>query len=127
FRADTEADEAGSGSGARPCRRAARALIELPRVARHAAEPLVTLRESAERQLRDEDRAGLVELAHDGRVHVDDLVLVRLCAERRAVAPRCKQVLRAPGDAVERPAIPACSDLGVHPRGLLERTLLGER
>jgi hypothetical protein len=51
-----------------PGRRAARALLRIPRVARHAAEPAVALRECAQRQLRDEHRAGGVEALDDGGV-----------------------------------------------------------
>ncbi len=63
FAADGEADEAGDDGGRRAGRRAAGAFLGVPRVAGHAAEPLVAQGQRAERELGDEHGAGVFEPA----------------------------------------------------------------
>ena len=107
-----------------PGRRSARALFRVPRVPRLPAEPAVPLRERAHRELGDEHGAGLPQPLDDGGVVVDDLLLKRRRAEGRRDALGGEQVLGAPGNAVQRTAVPARLDLAVGRRRLLERQVL---
>ena len=77
----------------------------VPRIAGHAAEPLVAHGQCAERQLGDQHRAGLLQPPGDGGLLVEHLVLERRRAPGRRVAGIGDQVLRPPGDAVQRAAI----------------------
>ena len=70
--ADREADAARPPSRGRAGRRAARALLELPRVLRRAAEPDVAPRQLADGGLRDQHGAGRVELLDHRRRDVQD-------------------------------------------------------
>ena len=96
-------------------------LLGIPRIARAFLPPMVALGERAECELCDEDRAGVVETLHDGRFVVERLVLVEAGAPRRWIALHREQILRAPGDAVQRTAIFAARDLRVHLLGLFAR------
>ena len=122
-----KANQPGGDRRRRAGRRAARALLGVPRVARHTAEPLVALGQCAERQLGDEHGAGVFEPPRHGGLHVDRLILEYVGAPGGLVAGPGDQVLRAPGDAVQRTAISAGSDLAVGALRLLECEVLGER
>ena len=98
-----------AGSGAR----SRRALLQQPRVHRLSAEPDVVERECAERQLRDEHGACLVESAHDHRVRSRHAIAERFGAVGGGDVLRVEQVLHAVRDAVQRAAILPGGDLGI--------------
>ena len=75
------------------------------------------------RQLGDQHRPRLAQLAHDGGVVVEDLLAVRLRAPGGRDAARGEQVLGAVGDAVQRAARLARGNLLVGEVGLLEGQL----
>ena len=113
FAADRKGDERRRGRGAGPGARSRRAFLEQPRVHRLAAEPDVVERERAERELRDEHRAGLVQPAHDRGVRRRHAIAERLGAVGRRDVLRVEQILHAVRDAVQRTAVLAGGDLGV--------------
>ena len=85
---------------------------------------MVALRERAQRELRDEDGARFVEPRHDRRLVVERLILVESRAPRGRIAFHREQILRAPGDAVQRAAIFAARDLRVHVLALVSARAL---
>src|SRR6266566_8771777 len=72
--ADREADEPSGRCRCGTGRRSAGSLIDLPRIFRGSAEPDIALRELAQRQLRDENRTGIIETLDDRCVGVDHLL-----------------------------------------------------
>ncbi len=88
----------GGRSGTRP----AGTLVQVPRVARLAAEPDVAVGERAERGLAEQHRARLPQQFDHPRIAVGDAILVRRRAPGGADAVCVEQVLQAVRDAVQR-------------------------
>jgi hypothetical protein len=74
-----------------------------------------------------EHGAGVAQALDDRRVVVDDLIDVRLTAERRANPFRGEQILRSPRNSVQGSTILARLDLAIGVRRLLPRQILGQR
>ena len=74
----------------------------VPRVAGAAAVPDIAHGQRAECELGDEHSPGFVEALHDGSVALELLVPIRRSAPARGIALDREQVLRAPGNAVQR-------------------------
>ena len=125
--ADGEADQSRGGRRGRAGRRAARA-----RRGSHGLRVLPPnhwspIARAPSGQLGHQHGAGFLEPGRDRGLLVDHPVLELRGAPGRRIARVGDQVLGAPGNAVQRPAILARGDLGVGLRGLLERQILGER
>src|SRR6185312_8577385 len=71
---------AGGGGRSRSCRRSARSLFGVPGITRHAAKPFVALRQRAQSEFGDKDRAGSVEPVDHGGVFINLLVFKSSCA-----------------------------------------------
>src|SRR5688572_4644074 len=85
----------------------------MPWVARHAAEPAIALRESAERQLGEEHSARSIESLHDSRIVIERLLAIRERSPRRRITLHGEQVLRAPRYAVQRTAVASRAQLAI--------------
>src|SRR5262249_43025788 len=83
--------------------------------------------ELADRGLREQDGAGLLEARRDRRLLRADLLPERPAPPRRAVPRHGEEILETERDAVQRPADPPRRDLAVGSRGLLEREIVGAR
>ena len=92
-----------------------------------ASVPHVTLCESAEGELGDQHRAGLVEAVHDCGVVVQLLTLVRFGAPGSAVFPHRQQILPAPWNTVQGTAVIAPGDFSIRLPGLPQGALFGQR
>src|SRR5204862_7327445 len=93
FAADGESDESGGGGGARSGAGAGRPFLEQPGIHGLSAEPDVVERERAERELREQHRAGGIEPADDDGISGRDAILERLRAVRRRDAFGVEEVL----------------------------------
>ena len=113
LRADGEAHAARGDGAGRACRRSARSLRGIPRIARAPAEPLVAHGQRAERELGDEHGAGRIEPLDHGCVFIEGLMLESARAPRGRIAFDGEQIFRAPGNAVQRAAIFARGDFFV--------------
>ena len=99
----------------------------VPGVLRLPAEPVVSLRERAERQFGHQHGAGLAQPLDDRRVVVDHLVLIgRRAAGRRGCLWSRRDPLRPMGCRAAGRGTPGL-DLLVRRGGLLQREFLGER
>ena len=86
-------------------RRSARPLRRIPRIARPPAKPLVAHRQRAQRELRNQHSARRIQPLHHRRVLIKRLVLEPARAPSRRIAFHRQQILRAPRNPVQRPAI----------------------
>ena len=125
--ADREADQPRGRRRAGTGARSRRAFLEQPRIHRLAAEPDVVERQRAQAQLGDQHRAGLVEALHHRGVLRGHAIAERLGAVGGGDAGGVEQVLRAPGNAVQRAAILAGGDLLVGLPRLRQRQIARER
>jgi hypothetical protein len=103
---------------------------EEPRVAgadARFATPEIALRERSHAKFCDQHGAGCVEPLDYLGVLVEVLLLEAARAPRGRVALDGEQVLRAPGNAVQRATNLAGCDLGVGGGGLFEGSLFGQR
>ncbi len=116
----------GGGRRPRPGGGAAGPLFGVPWIPGPAPEPAVPRRQRAHRQLGDEHRARVRELRVDGGVLVDHLVAVGRSPPGGLRPLDREQVLRAPGDPVERAAVVPGGDLRIGPGGLLAGEVLGQ-
>ena len=116
-----------AGGSAGPRAGARRPLLEQPRIHGLTAEPDVVQRQRAQAQLGHQHCARCIEPCCHGRVFLGYAIPVRLRAVGRRNPRRIKQVLRAPRNAVQRPAIMSCGNLCIGLPRLLERVLPRQR
>src|SRR6185312_6010702 len=114
---------AGGGGRSRSCRRSARSLFGVPGITRHAAKPFVALRQRAQSEFGDKDRAGSVEPFDHGGVFINLLVFKSSCAPRGAISLNRQQVLCSPRQSMQRAAVLACRNFTVGLFGLRQRAL----
>jgi hypothetical protein len=81
---------------------------------------------ATQRQLGHQHRSAVGQLGDHRRLLRSHLLLERLGAPRRAIAGYGEQVLRAPGDAVQRSPVEAAGDLLIGPLGLTVGQVLGQ-
>ena len=73
------------------------------RIAGEAPEPDVALRQFAHREFRDQHGARRFQALHDGRVVVEDLMLIGLCAEGVGIPRVANRSLPPQGTPCRRP------------------------
>ena len=125
--ADREADQSRRRRRARPRARSRRRLLQQPRIHRLPAEPDVVQRQRAQAELGHQHRAGLVQALHHYGIFGRDAIAKRLGSICGRDARRIEQILAAPRNAVQRPAILSRRDLCVRLLRLLQRQLARQR
>ncbi len=121
--------EADESRGSRRCGsggRATRALIHLPGIFCSRTKPDVTLRQLAERQLRDEHCSRSIESLHHRGICIDHLLLERARAPGRLISANGEEVFCSPRNSVQRSAIFSRPNLTVRCVGLPQRSIFGE-
>ncbi len=78
-----------------------------------------TARDFHHRQLRHQDRPGVVQFGNDGRIPPGNAVFVRGGSPGCGNARRVQQILGSVGNAMQRPAVFAGGEFLVGPAGLL--------
>src|SRR5712675_1260944 len=127
LRTDAESHATRRRRRCRARRRSARTLLGIPRIARLAAKPYGPLCQRSQRQLRDQHRARFIQPLHHHSIFVDGLLPETRRAPRRAVSLHRQQVLRAPRQTMQRPAIFPRGNLPVCVASLHLRALLSKR
>ncbi len=125
--ADRKSDEPRGGRGARTRRRSARPLLQVPRIVRPSAGPLIAKGELARCQLGDEHGPRRRQPLHDRRIVRKRLLREWRRAPRGWIAFRRDDVLHAVRDAVQHAAIAAGGDLAIGRARFGQRALLGQR
>ena len=126
IRADARVRHTGRDGDGGTAARAARMMIELPRIGDRTKERVYrrrTERKLMQPRLAEQDGTRLVELAHDGRIVVRNPVLVHETTAGRANTVCRNEILDGHGNPVQRASVAPLAQLGVRPMRLCERVL----
>ena len=127
FAADAEDHATRGGGRRRSRRRTTRSLRGIPGISGLASVPRITHRQGAKRELRHQHRARSIKPLHNRRIFLDCLLFKTAGSPCRWVTLHRQQILCAPGQAVQRPAIFPRGDLAIHLFGLRTRAFFGQR
>ena len=127
LRPNRKRNESRRHSSPRPRTRSRCALIQVPRVLRLPAKPHIIQRQRPQTQLRNQHRTGIVQPLGYRCIFHRHTVAKRLRSPRRWNPRRIQQVLRAPRNPMQRPAILPSRNLLVRRTRLLQRMIFSQR
>ncbi len=124
--ADGKSNQASSGRRAGTSAGSRCTFFQQPWVHGLAAEPYVVERKRAQTQLGDQNCAGIIEPLYNGCVSGGNAITKWLRAVGSGNAGGIEQILAAPGNPVQRPAIFSRSNFLVGLLGLRQRMITGQ-